>query len=127
MDDIQYCWRGPVTDAEMVDLVTAHGGQTQAGWWDQVRPHCLGWVTARTVDGLLVGFVNVAWDGGDHAVLPNTKVRREYQRRGIATKSSAWLSRIQRRRGVSCFTSISRSIWRGSTSKHAASSQPRQG
>ncbi|MGN6794105.1 MAG: GNAT family N-acetyltransferase [Streptosporangiaceae bacterium] len=85
-DDVSYCWRGPVTDAEMVDLVVAHGGRAQAGWWDQVRPHCLGWVTARTLDKLLVGFVNVAWDGGDHAVLLNTKVRREFQRRGIATE-----------------------------------------
>jgi ribosomal protein S18 acetylase RimI-like enzyme len=86
MDDVTYCWRGPVTDAEMVELVEAHGGRAQPGWWDQVRPYCLGWVTARLAAGILLGFVNVAWDGGDHAFLLNTKVRSEYQRSGIATE-----------------------------------------
>ena len=86
MENVEYRWRGALTDAEMVDLVLAHGGRARAGWWDQVRPHALGWVTARRADGLLVGFVNVAWDGGDHAVLLDTKVRGEYQHRGIATQ-----------------------------------------
>jgi GNAT superfamily N-acetyltransferase len=82
---IEYRWRGPVTDAEMVALVTAHGGRAVAGWWDQIRPHSLGWVTARQPDGALVGFVNVAWDGGDHAFLLDTKVAAKNQRQGIAT------------------------------------------
>jgi len=82
---IEYRWRGPLTDAEMVALVAAHGGRAAVGWWDQVRPYSLGWVTARVPNGGLVGFVNVAWDGGDHAFLLDTKVTRAYQRRGIAT------------------------------------------
>jgi GNAT superfamily N-acetyltransferase len=82
---IEYRWRGPVTDAEMVALVAAHGGRAAAGWWDQIRPHSLGWVSARQPDGALVGFVNVAWDGGDHAFLLDTKVATENQRQGIAT------------------------------------------
>jgi ribosomal protein S18 acetylase RimI-like enzyme len=45
----------------------------------------LGWVRARLADRSLVGFVNVAWDGGDHAFLLDTKTRPEYQRRGIGT------------------------------------------
>ncbi len=69
----------------MVDLVVSHGGNAAAGWWDRVRPHSLGWVTARDAD-LLVGFVNVAWDGGDHAVLLDTKTRGADQRQGIATE-----------------------------------------
>ena len=83
---ITYTWRGVVTDAEMVDLVLSHGGNASVGWWDRVRPHSLGWVAARTADGLLAGFVNVAWDGGDHAFLIDTKTRGEYQRLGIATE-----------------------------------------
>jgi GNAT superfamily N-acetyltransferase len=82
---IEYRWRGPVTDTEMVALVAAHGGRAAAGWWDQVRPYSLGWVTARLPGGSLVGFVNVAWDGGDHAFLLDTKVAGAHQRRGIAT------------------------------------------
>ena len=81
---ISYEWRGELTDAEMVDLVLSHGGDAAAGWWDRIRPYSLGWVTARD-GGLLVGFVNVVWDGGDHAFLLDTKTRGTYQRRGIAT------------------------------------------
>jgi ribosomal protein S18 acetylase RimI-like enzyme len=85
MDDLQYCWRGALTDAEVVGLVLAHGGRAQPGWWDRIRPNSLGWVTARGPGSIVAGFVNVAWDGGDHAFLLDTKVASAYQRRGIAT------------------------------------------
>lgn len=51
----------------------------------------------------LVGFVNVAWDGGSHAFLLDPTVDREYRRRGIglelvghagaaaATRGAEWL------------------------------------
>jgi GNAT superfamily N-acetyltransferase len=58
----------------------------EAGWWDQIRPHSLGWIAARTSDGILVGFVNIAWDGRDHAFLLDTKTRCEWQRRGVGTE-----------------------------------------
>jgi ribosomal protein S18 acetylase RimI-like enzyme len=82
---VAFAWRGPLTDDELFDLVVSHGGKPERGWWERLRPHSLGWVTARTGDGLLVGFVNVAWDGSDHAFLLDPKTRREYQRRGIGT------------------------------------------
>ena len=78
-------WRAPVSDDELVDLTRSHGGQPEVGWWDRVREHSLGWVTARTGCGQLVGFVNVAWDGGDHAFLIDTKTRPTHQRQGLAT------------------------------------------
>ncbi|HVH51273.1 MAG TPA: GNAT family N-acetyltransferase [Gaiellaceae bacterium] len=84
-DDITYRWRGELTDDEMVELVESHGGNAAVGWWDRIRPHSLGWVTARDADGLLVGFVNVATDGGDHAFLIDTKTRGSHQRQGIGT------------------------------------------
>ena len=85
-EGIEYRWRGPLTDAEMVDLVEAHGGRAAPGWWNRIRGHSLGWVTARTAGGMLVGFVNVAWDGGDHAFLLDTKTRGDFQRGGIGTE-----------------------------------------
>lgn len=84
--DVRYRWRCPVADAELAELTLAHGGRPELGWWDRVRPHSLGWVTAHSPTGELVGFVNVAWDGGDHAFVLDTKTRPDHQRRGIATE-----------------------------------------
>ena len=84
--DVQFAWRGEVSDDELVTLTRSYGGRAQPGWWDQIRPHGLGWVTARSEDETLIGFVNVAWDGGDHAFLIDTKVRPDHKRRGIGTK-----------------------------------------
>jgi ribosomal protein S18 acetylase RimI-like enzyme len=82
---LTYQWRGPLADAEMIDLVVSHGGRAEEGWWPQVQRHSLGWVTARD-DRQLVGFVNVAWDGSDHAFLIDVKTRGTYQHRGIGTE-----------------------------------------
>ena len=79
-------WRGELSDDELAELVVSHGGVPTAGWWDRIRPHSFGWATARTEDGLLVGFVNVVSDGGDHAFLIDTKTRGAFQREGIATR-----------------------------------------
>jgi GNAT superfamily N-acetyltransferase len=70
----------------MVELVRSHRGHAEEGWWDRIRPHSLGWVVARGEDGEVVGFVNVAWDGGDHAFLLDPKTRGELQRQGIGTR-----------------------------------------
>ena len=84
--EIAYAWRGHAADAELVDLTVSHGGRQEIGWWDRVRGHSLGWVTARVEGRVLVGFVNVAWDGGNHAWLIDTKVRPDHQHRGIGTE-----------------------------------------
>ena len=73
-------WRSPVGDNEVVAL-----GRARPGWWDRVWPHSLGWVVAREGDRL-VGFLNVAWDGSDHAFLLDPVVMPEYRRRGLATR-----------------------------------------
>jgi GNAT superfamily N-acetyltransferase len=71
---------------ELVEPTRSYGGNSVPGWWDRIRPHSLGWVTARLDDWTLVGFVNVAWDGCDHSFLLDTKVRSDQQRRGIGTE-----------------------------------------
>lgn len=83
---VSYTWREPITDQEMVDLVRSHGGSPSVGWWERIRVHSLGWVGARDRNGLLVGFVNVAWDGGDHAFLIDTKTRASFQHRGVGSE-----------------------------------------
>ncbi len=50
--------------------------------WSGVLARSLCWVTAHA-DDHLIGFVNVAWDGGVHAFLLDTTVHPGHQRRGI--------------------------------------------
>src|ERR1700722_5634927 len=83
---VDYNWRGEITDAELVALTESHGGRSVAGWWDRIRPFSLGWVTARLPTGEVAGFVNVAWDGCNHAFLLDTKTRVDLQHNGIGTE-----------------------------------------
>jgi GNAT superfamily N-acetyltransferase len=52
-------------------------------WRRQLERHSLGWVCAVDPAGRLVGFVNVAWDGGVHAFVVDTLVERSVRRTGI--------------------------------------------
>jgi GNAT superfamily N-acetyltransferase len=85
---INYVWRGEFTNAE-VEPLHAAGFERPANagndWWTPVNRYSLGWVCARE-DGRLVGFVNVAWDGGVHAFILDTVVAAEVGRRGVGTR-----------------------------------------
>ncbi|QEU92248.1 GNAT family N-acetyltransferase [Streptomyces kanamyceticus] len=85
---ITYEWRGPFEDAE-VNVLHAEGfghPVLDIGWRAQLARHSLGWVCARDGEhGDLVGFVNVAWDGGVHAFVLDTAVAARHRRRGIGT------------------------------------------
>ena len=67
-------------------------------WWRQVNRHSLGWVVQRSGD-TLVGFVNVAWDGGVHAFLLDTMVAASFRRRGLAAQLVAEAARGAREAG----------------------------
>ena len=84
---ISYEWRGPVQNLELNEL-HAEGFSHRVledDWHAQLERHSLGWVCARE-NGELVGFVNVAWDGGVHAFILDTLVPAAMQRRGIGTQ-----------------------------------------
>ncbi|MFJ5898086.1 GNAT family N-acetyltransferase [Streptomyces sp. NPDC093064] len=83
---ITYEWRGDF-DNTAVNALHAAGFNHQASnvdWLGQVHRHSLGWVCARH-KGDLVGFVNVAWDGGVHAFILDTVVAASYRHSGIGT------------------------------------------
>ena len=48
----------------------------------------------------LVGFVNVAWDGGQHASIFDTAVHPEYRRRGLGTRLVKQAIGLARQRGA---------------------------
>ncbi len=52
--------------------------------WERVFARSLCWVTAHHSEQLM-GFVNVAWDGGIHAFLLDTAVHPDWARRGVGT------------------------------------------
>lgn len=77
-------WRGQVTNAEL-NALHAEGFDHSIrddDWEGQLVRHSLGWVVARD-QGRLVGFVNVAWDGGVHAFLLDTVVAVSHRGRGV--------------------------------------------
>ncbi len=53
--------------------------------WQPVLAQSLVYFGAYAAD-VLVGFVNVAWDGRDHAFLLDPRVHPEYRDRGIGTE-----------------------------------------
>jgi GNAT superfamily N-acetyltransferase len=86
--EIRYEWRGGFENPEVNALHAegfGHPVLEQDDWWGLVNRHSLGWVCARDGDGL-VGFVNVAWDGGVHAFILDTLVAHRAGRRGIGTQ-----------------------------------------
>ncbi|WP_420828379.1 GNAT family N-acetyltransferase [Devosia salina] len=64
-----------------------------------VLARSLAYVIARDGDRL-VGFVNVAWDGGIHAFILDTAVDPDYRRRGIATELVRRAVETARQQGV---------------------------
>ncbi len=83
---ITYEWRGEFANAA-VNALHAEGFDhpyLDIDWHTQVHRHSLGWVCARE-DDQLVGFVNVAWDGGVHAFILDTVVVGRDRHRGIGS------------------------------------------
>jgi GNAT superfamily N-acetyltransferase len=81
---ITYEWRGDVSNGALNEL-HAEGFDHPVGqedWRARLQRHSLGWVCAWEDDRLL-GFVNVAWDGGVHAFLLDTVVSRRNRSNGV--------------------------------------------
>ena len=80
-------WRGAFGNAEVEALHAEAFGHEPGDidWRSQLAVHSLGWVCAR--DGeLLVGFVNVPWDGAGHAFLVDTIVAPRARHQGIGSR-----------------------------------------
>jgi RimJ/RimL family protein N-acetyltransferase len=86
-EDRRLEWRGKFDNAEANRLhAEAFGHEVlDDDWRGQVERHSLGWVCARDDAGDLVGFVNVAWDGGAHAFILDAIVSRSAVRQGLGT------------------------------------------
>ena len=70
--------------------------------WSDFAPvlsYSLAYVCADHQDRL-IGFVNLAWDGGIHAFLLDTTVHPEFQRHGIGRELVARATQVARERGI---------------------------
>ncbi|MEU0090281.1 GNAT family N-acetyltransferase [Kribbella sp. NPDC006257] len=76
--------RFPVDDEELSTLhALAFESEVEVQpWASRLERHALTWVGAFSND-LLVGFVQVCWDGGAHAFVLDTAVHPSYGRQGI--------------------------------------------
>ena len=84
---IRYSWRGHVDNAALNALHAEGFGHEvfDDDWETQLHRHSLGWVCAHAGEEL-VGFVNVAWDGGVHGFLLDTIVAKSRRHQGIGTE-----------------------------------------
>src|SRR2546428_9943408 len=78
---IRYDRRQPLDMRRLDALFVAAWGTSKPGY-ERVLAHSFTWVTASSGDEL-VGFANVAWDGGAHFFLLDTSVHPSWMRRGI--------------------------------------------
>jgi GNAT superfamily N-acetyltransferase len=85
--DCAYEWRGLFTNHE-VNALHAEAFETRIfdesewNWIELTASHSLGWVTARS-NGVLVGFVNVIWDGLVHAWIQDVMVAISARHQGV--------------------------------------------
>ena len=86
-----YEWRGDFHNAEL-NALHAEGfvhPERNDDWSGRLRRHSLGWVCARPTGpdpAPLVGFVNLAWDGGEHAFVLDTLVTGPTRRQGVGAR-----------------------------------------
>ena len=97
--DVSYAVGCAVSDDELNALFSA---SWPSHTWRDFRPilrQSLTYVCAHQ-EGALVGFVNVAWDGGIHAFLLDTTVHPALRRRGVGLRLVGRAIEAARDRGI---------------------------
>lgn len=84
-DAITFQTNGVLGDAEINELFTAAWPDHRHRDFARVLERSTCWVTAREA-GRLVGFVHVAWDGGEHGFVLDTTVHPSVQHQGIGSR-----------------------------------------
>ncbi|MDK4736164.1 GNAT family N-acetyltransferase [Rhizobium sp. CNPSo 3490] len=85
--------------AELTSLWSAAWNTPETPDFSRILPRSLAHIGAYHANRL-VGFVNVAWDGGIHAFLLDTSVHPDMRRQGIATRMVRQATGIARERGA---------------------------
>jgi GNAT superfamily N-acetyltransferase len=94
---VNYSVRAPLDEGSL-DALFLHAWGTAKPGYGRVLARSYTWVTAMS-GGTLVGFVNVAWDGGVHFFLLDTTVHPDWRGRGIGRRLVEEAIRVCRGRG----------------------------
>ncbi len=92
--------RAAVTSDEINALARLCWDDHEGCDYNNILKHSLAWVTARADDETLIGFYNLAWDGGRHALVFDLNVHPDFRRQGIALKMLEHAPRIAKESGV---------------------------
>ena len=82
MNDIEFAERPTISDDALNDLFALAWPAHERRTFARLLSQSLSFVVAFHAQQV-VGFVNVAWDGGSHAFILDPTVHPHYQRRGI--------------------------------------------
>jgi GNAT superfamily N-acetyltransferase len=82
---IEYRVRRPLTSDELNGLFTRVWDDHKPADLTRLIDHSLTYVCAYD-GGKLIGYVNVAWDGGEHAFLLDTAVDKQFRHQGVGTQ-----------------------------------------
>ncbi len=98
-----YEWRGEFENSEITALhsdafESRVDVANETNWRSLLAQHSLGWVTARVGD-LLLGFVNVIWDGQTHAWIQDVMVNPVSRNLGIGSQLVATAAEFSREAG----------------------------
>lgn len=85
MTEIRYLTSPPITNDQLNNLFGVAWPEHTRSDFNKILSHSLLYICAYTNERL-VGFVNVAWDGGIHAFILDTTVHPDFQRRGIGVE-----------------------------------------
>ena len=88
----------PLTDAALNDLFARAWPDHVAGTYQDVLARSLGYITAF-IDDQLIGYVNLATDGGEHAFLLDPTIDHAHRRRGIGLELVRRAAELARERG----------------------------
>ncbi len=96
---VEYRVNPPVTNEALNALFAASWPDYASSDFAPVLSRSLAYVCAYQ-DERLVGFVNLAWDGGIHAFLLDTTVHPDVRRQGIGVQLVAEAVKVARERGI---------------------------
>lgn len=99
MLNLHYAISPPITNEALNRLFAAAWENHRDSDFAKVLSHSLCYVCAYAAERL-IGFVNVAWDGGIHAFILDTTVHPDAQRHGVGVELVRLAAATARQQGI---------------------------